>query len=107
MAIEATQATVVRWGHVVFHLNNAAFCNEFLRGRDYYEIDETIEKPQRATRLTAEEVLTQIAVPYAKTGHYHFDREAIRYLEEYLGSTCKLSFGPVTSPGATDGKWGM
>jgi hypothetical protein len=95
MAIEVTQATVVHWGRVVFHLNNAAFCSGFSRGRDYYEIDATIEELQRATRLTAEEVLTQIAVPDAKIGHYHFDREAIQYLEEYLGVLVGYLSGPL------------
>lgn len=85
MAIEVTQATIVQWGRAVFHLNNAALCNGFLCGRDYYEIDTTREELQRASRLTAEEVLTQTAVPDAKIDHYHFDREAIQYLEEYLG----------------------
>jgi len=95
MAIEVNQATVVQWGRVLFHLDNAAFCKGFLRGREYYEIDATIEEPQRATRLTVEEVLGQIAVPDAKTGHYHFDREAIEHLEEYLGVLTGYLSGPL------------
>ena len=95
MAIEVTQATVVQWGCVVFHLDNVAFCRGFLHGREYYELDATIEEPQRATRLTVEDVLQQIAVPDAKTGHYRFDREAIQYLEEYLGVLIGYLSGPL------------
>jgi hypothetical protein len=95
MAIEVNQATVVQWGRVVFHLDNAAFCKGFLHGRDYYEIDATLEEPQRATRLTVEEVLRQIAVSDAKTGHYRFDREAIKHLEEYLGVLVGYLSGPL------------
>jgi hypothetical protein len=95
MAIEVNQATAVQWGRVVIHLDNVAFCNRFLRGREYYEIDATMEEPQRATRLTVEEVLRQIAVPDAKTGHYYFDRDAIKYLEEYLGVLIGYLSGPL------------
>jgi hypothetical protein len=96
MAIEVNQATVVQWGRVVFHLDNAAFRKEFLHGRDYYEIDAVTEEPQRATNLTVEEVLRQIAVPDAKIGHYHFGREAIEYLEEYLGVLVGYLSGPLS-----------
>lgn len=95
MAIEVTPATVVQWGRVVFHLDNVAFSKGFLHGREYYEIDATIEEPQRASRLTVEEVLQQIAVPDAKTGHYRFDREAIEHLEEYLGVLVGYLSGPL------------
>jgi hypothetical protein len=95
MAIEVTQATVVQWGRIVFHLDNVAFCQGFLHGRDYYEIDATLEEPHRATRLTVEEVLRQIAVPDAKIGHYRFDREAIEHLEEYLGVLVGYLSGPL------------
>ena len=94
MAIEVNQATVVQWGRVVLNLDNVAFREGFLHGRDYYAIDAT-EEPQRATRLTAEEVLRQIAVPDAKEGHYHFDREAIEHLEEYLGVLIGYLSGPL------------
>ena len=95
MTIEVNPATVVQWGRVVFHLDNAAFRQGFLQGRDYYNIDVATEEPQRATNLTAEEVLRQIAVPDAKTGHYHFGREAIEYLEEYLGILVGYLSGPL------------
>ena len=95
MAIEFNQATVVQWGRIVFHLDNVAFCKGFLHGREYYEIDATIEEPQRASRLTVEEVLQQITVPDAKTGHYRFDREAIEHLEEYLGVLVGYLSGPL------------
>ena len=95
MVIEIKQATVVQWGRVVFHLDNAAFSKGFLHGREYYDIDATTEEPQRATDLTVEEVLRQIAVPDAKTGHYHFDREAIEHLEEYLGVLVGYLSGPL------------
>ncbi len=95
MAIEVTQATVVQWGRVVFHLDNAAFSKGFLHGREYYELDATTEEPQRATRLTVEEVLRQIAVSDAKTGHYRFDQESIEHLEEYLGVLVGYVSGPL------------
>lgn len=95
MASEVTQATVIQWGRVVLHLDNVAFREGFLHGRDYYEIDATNEEPQRATRLTAEEVLRQVAVSDAKEGHYHFDREAIEHLEEYLGVLIGYLSGPL------------
>lgn len=95
MAIEVNPATAVQWGRVVFHLDNVAFCKGFLQGREYYEIDATTEEPQRATNLTVEEVLRQIAVPDAKTGHYHFGREAIEHLEEYLGVLVGYLSGPL------------
>src|SRR3984893_12108957 len=95
MAIEVNPATVVQWGRVGFHLDNVAFCKGFLHDREYYQIDATIEKPQRASRLTVEQVLQQIAVPDAKTGHYHFDREAIEHLEEYLGVIVGYLSGPL------------
>ena len=95
MAIEVNPATVVQWGRVVFHLDNVAFRQGFLHGREYYDIDATTEEPQRATRLTVEEVLRQIAVPDAKTGHYYFGREAIEHLEEYLGVLVGYLSGPL------------
>ena len=95
MAIEVNPATVVQWGRVVFHLDNAAFRQGFLHGREYYDIDATTEEPQRATNLTVEDVLRQIAVPDAKTGHYHFGREAIEHLEEYLGVLVGYLSGPL------------
>ncbi len=95
MAIEVNQATGVQWGRVVFHLENAAFCQGFLHGREYYQIDATTEEPQHATKLTVEEVLQQIAVPDAKTGHYRFDKEAIEHLEEYTGVLVGYLSGPL------------
>lgn len=95
MAIEVHQTTVVQWGCVVFHLDNAAFRQGFLSGRDYYSIDATTEEPHRATNLTVEEVLRQIAVPDAKLGHYHFGPEAIEHLEEYLGVLVGYLSGPL------------
>ena len=96
MAIVVNPATVVQWGRVVFHLDNAAFHQGFLHGREYYEVDAAIEEPQCATRLTVEEVLRQIAVSDAKTGHYHFDQEAIEHLEEYLGVLVGYLSGPLS-----------
>jgi hypothetical protein len=55
----------------------------------------TGEEPQRATRLSAGELLHQIAVPDARTGHYRFDEEAIGYLEEYLGVFLGYMSGPL------------
>ena len=95
MATEINPATVVQWGSVVFHLDNVAFCEGFLHGREYYEIDATLEEPHRATSLPVEEVLQQIAVSDAKAGHYRFDREAIEHLEEYLGVLIGYLSGPL------------
>lgn len=95
MAIEINPTTVVQWGRVVFHLDNAAFRQGFLQGREYYDIDATTEEPHRATNLTVEEVLRQIAVPDARTGHYHFGPEAIEHLEEYLGVLVGYLSGPL------------
>jgi hypothetical protein len=35
------------------------------------------------------------SVSDAKTGHYHFDRDAIQYLEEYLGVFIGYLSGPL------------
>ena len=55
------QANTVQWGSIVFSPDNE-------------------EEPQRATKLSAGELLHQIAVPDARTGHYRFGEEAIEYL---------------------------
>lgn len=79
------QANIVQWGNIVFSLDNEAFRKGFESGRKYYFVDVSGEEPQRAARLTVGELLQQIAVADAKTGHYRFDEEAIAHLEEYLG----------------------
>jgi hypothetical protein len=79
------QANIVQWGNIVFSLDNEAFRKGFESGRKYYFVDVSGEEPQRAVRLTVGELLQQIAVADAKTGHYCFDAEGIEYLEEYLG----------------------
>jgi hypothetical protein len=79
------QASTVRWVSNVFSLDNEAFSKEFKSGRRYYFVDANGEEPHRATKLSAMELLHQIAVSNAKTGHYRFDEEAIAHLEEYLG----------------------
>jgi len=48
-------------------------------------VDANGEEPHRATKLTARELLHQVPLPDAKSGHYRFDEEAIAHLEEYLG----------------------
>jgi hypothetical protein len=53
------------------------------------------EEPQHAMKLSAEELLYQIAVPDAKIGHYRFDEEAIEYLEKYLGVFLGYMSGPL------------
>lgn len=79
------QANTVQWGSILFSLDNEAFRKGFESGRHYYFVDANEEELQRATKLSAGELLHQIAVPNARTGRYRFDDEANGYLEEYLG----------------------
>ena len=79
------QANTVQWGSIVFSLGNEAFRKGFESGHSYYFVDTKGEELQRATQLSARELLHQIAVPDARSSHYRFDEEAIEYLEEYLG----------------------
>ena len=67
------QANTVQWGSIAFSLDNEAFREGFESGRRYYFDDANGEEPQRVTRLTTRELLTQIAVQDARTGHYRFD----------------------------------
>ena len=71
------QANTVQWGSIVFSLDNEAFRKGFESGRRYYFVDANKEEPQRATKLSAGELLHQIAVPDARTGHYRFDDERL------------------------------
>jgi hypothetical protein len=48
-------------------------------------VDANGEEPQRATKLSAGELVLQMAMPDAWTGHYRFGEEGIDSLEEYLG----------------------
>ncbi len=89
------QANTVQWGSIVFSLDNEAFRNGFESGRRYYFADANGEERQRATKLSAGELLHQIAVPDARTGHYSFDGKAIEYLEEYLGVFLGYVSGPL------------
>jgi len=91
----ATQANSVQWGCIVFRLDNEAFRQGFESGRWYYFEDTNREEPQRATILSAGELLHRVAVSDARTSHYHFDEEAIDYLEEYLGVTLGYMSGPL------------
>jgi hypothetical protein len=72
------------------------FRKGFESGRRYYFVDAKGEEPQRATKLSAKELLHQIAVPDAKTGHYRFDEEASIHLEEYLGVFLGYMSGPLS-----------
>jgi hypothetical protein len=89
------QANIVQWGSIVFSLDNEAFRKGFESGRKYYFVDVSGEEPQRAARLTVGELLQQIAVADAKTGHYRFDVEGIEFLEEYLGVFLGYMSGPL------------
>ena len=89
------QANTVQWGSIEFSLDNEAFRKGFECGRRYYFVDANGEEPHRATKLSARELLHQIAVPDAKTGHYRFDEEAIAHLEEYLGVFLGYMSGPL------------
>lgn len=91
------QAGTVQWGSIVFSLDNEAFRKGFESGRHYYFVDASGEEPQRATELSARELLHQIAVPDAKSGHYRFDEEAIDHLEEYLGVFLGYMSGPLSA----------
>jgi hypothetical protein len=79
------QANTVQWGSILFSLDNEAFRKGFESGRHYYFVDANEEEPQCATKLSVGELLHQIAVPDAMTGHYRFGEEAINLLEEYPG----------------------
>ena len=89
------QANIVQWGSIVFSLDNEAFRKGFESGRKYYFVDVSGEEPQRAEKLTVGELLQQIAVADAKTGHYRFDAEGIAHLEEYLGVFLGYISGPL------------
>jgi hypothetical protein len=89
------QVNSVQWGSIVLSLENEAFRKGFESGRSYYFVDINGGEPQRAERLTTKELLQQIAVPDAKTGHYRFDAEGIEYLEEYLGVFLGYMSGPL------------
>src|SRR5947209_7626956 len=89
------QANTVQCGSIVCSLDNEAFCKGFESGRRYYFVDANGEEPHRATKLSAGELLHQIAVPDAMTGHYRFDEEAIAHLEEYLGVFLGYMSGPL------------
>jgi hypothetical protein len=58
-------------------------------------VDANEEEPQRAMKLSAGELLYQIAVLDAKTGHYRFDEEAMEYLEKYLDVFLVYMSGPL------------
>lgn len=89
------QVNTVQWGSIVFSLDNEAFRKGFESGRRYYFVDANGEEPHRARKLSAGELLHQIAVPDARTGHYRFDEEAIAHLEEYLGVFLGYMSGPL------------
>ena len=89
------QANTVQWGSLVFSLDNEAFRKGFESRRHYYFLDANGEEPHRATKLSARELLHQIAVPDARTGYYRFDEEAIAHLEEYPGVFLGYMSGPL------------
>jgi len=85
----------IQWGSIVFSLDNEAFRKGFESGRRYYFVDISEEEPQRAEELSVEDMLRQIAIPDAMTGHYRFDQDAIEHLEEYLGVLLGYMSGPL------------
>ena len=89
------QASIVQWGSIVSSLDNEAFRKGFESGRRYYFVDANGEEPQRATELSARELLYQIAGPDARSCHYPFDEEGIDYLEEHLGVFLGYMSGPL------------
>ena len=89
------QANTVQWGSIVFSLDNEAFRKGSESGRRYYFVNANGEEPQLATRLSAEELLRQTAVPDARIGHYRFDEEVIAHLAEYLGVFLGYMSGPL------------
>ena len=56
------QMNTVQWGSIVFSLDNEAFRKGFKSGRLYCFVEANEEELQRATRLSARELLHQIAV---------------------------------------------
>jgi hypothetical protein len=70
------QANTVQWGSRLFSLDNEALRKGFESGRRYYFVDANEEEPQCATKLSAGELVHQIAVPDARTDHYRFDDKA-------------------------------
>ncbi|HZS75629.1 MAG TPA: hypothetical protein VFA41_03380 [Ktedonobacteraceae bacterium] len=91
----------IQWGSIIFSLDNDAFRKGFESGRRYYFVDITEEEPQRAEKLSVDDLLRQIAVPDAMTGHYRFDQEAIEHLEEYLGVLLGYMSGPLAIEAVT------
>jgi hypothetical protein len=92
--------TSVPWGTVTLILDNEAFRRGFLAARRWYFEDiygrdsRGPEEPQRATRLSSEEVLRLVVMP-DQQGRYHFDEMGSENLHEYLGYLVGYLGGPL------------
>jgi hypothetical protein len=82
--------TSVPWGTVTLILDNEEFRRGSLAARRWYFEDiygkdsRGPEEPQRATRLSSEEVLRLVVMP-DQQARYHFDEMGRENLPEYLG----------------------
>lgn len=89
-----------QWGTITLILDNEAFRHGFLAARRWYFEDiygqhgRQPEEPQRATRLSSEEVLRLVVMPDER-GSYHFDEMGHENLPEYLGYLIGYLSGPL------------
>ena len=88
------QGQRVQWGTTVLDLNNEEFRHAFADGRRYYFEDIHGEQPQRASRMTDEDLLRQI-MGRDEQGQYHFDEEAAHLPITYLGIFLGYMSGPL------------
>ena len=86
-------AQQVQWGSIVLLLENEEFRKAFRDGRQYYFEDINGEQPQRAARMTSEEVLRQI-MGCDEHGCFHFDEEVTSLPVTYLGILLGYMHGP-------------
>src|SRR5260370_21606769 len=92
--------TSIPWGTITLILDNEAFRRGFLAARRWYfediygEDGRQPEEPQRATRLSSEEVLRLVVMP-DQQGRYHFDEMGDEHLPEYLGYLIGYMIGPL------------
>jgi hypothetical protein len=96
------QADKGQWSSIVFSPDNEGFRKGFESGSRYYFVDANGEKPQRTAKLSARELLHQIAATDAGSGHYRFYEEGIDYLEEHLGVFLGYMGGPLPVSEITD-----
>jgi len=86
----------VQWGSIVLLLEHEEFSQAFREGRQYYFEDINGEQPQRAVRMTSEDVLRQI-MGCDEHGRFHFDEEVTGLPVTYLGILLGYMHGPRAS----------